>query len=481
MKTLRACLPLGLVLALCLTAFPGAAAPAPATVPTWQVGQAVAYGTSVNLTSLFDTYVRPVITTNPSALNITSINALDFTGSFDTWTYDHVAQKTATYYVVDSQSATGLKFHLNVNLTMTGLPTPGTYTGTPSGYGFCLPPSIQTMSRTVAVRADGSVLTQATSTVYQQVSDLAYMNESSDATVQANIAVSAFGIPMTSTNETTCIETVSYDNPSFILTADTHDQVRMLFQPAWDYFNFPITDNKTWWANTTATVGATLSGTVNVQGLSSRDQAAFFDNLTKTFQSAGLAVSGLSQFPIDLSKVTISAGLTNIVNNGVVTDLPVPLDQSLRAIASAKTLSDNTVHPVYLITSAQYECPTTGNLTSLPLGYAAVYAPDFPAPNAGMVVGYELLVCLGSASLPGYELTNTAPADAQKNIGQTETTYAPFPPASSNAIADFFLASPYWGILLIVAVVVVAVALLALRRRHRPTMAPPPPPPPGTP
>ncbi|HII39667.1 MAG TPA: hypothetical protein HA326_00410 [Thermoplasmata archaeon] len=476
MRPFRAYLPLGIVLALCLTGFTAAAAPTPANVPTWQVGQSVGYGTNVNLTTLFDTYVRPLITTNPASLNITSINTLDFTGSFDSWTVDTVTQATSAYYVLNSQSATGLKFHLNVNLTMTGLPAAGTYTGTPSGYGFCYPPTIPTTSRTVAVRADGDILTESTSSVYQQVSNLAYMNDTTDATVQASIAVSTYGIPMTSTNSTSCVETVSYDSPSFTLTADTHDEIRMLFEPAWDYFNFPISDNKTWWANTTATVGATLSGTVNVQGLSSQDQAAFFDNLTKAFQSLGLAAQGLSSFPIDLSKVTISEGPLSLVNNGDITDVPLSLNENLRATASAQTLSDHAIHPVYLITSAAYQCPSAGSLTSLPVGYAAVYAPDFPTSGAGMIAGYQLLLCLGSTSLPGYGLTNTAPADARKNIGQTETTYAPFPPAASNALADFFTQSPYWGILLIVAVVVVVVALLVLRRRHRPGRVPPPPP-----
>lgn len=480
MKLLRAWIPLALVLALSLTGFGAAAAPpAAATVPTWQVGQDVGYGTSVNLTSLFDTYVKPYITANPSSMNITSINQLDFTGSFDSWTYDRVAQATATYYVLDSQSATGLQFHLNVNLTMQGLPTAGTYTGTPSGFGTCIPASIPTTTKTVSVVADGKVLAETTSAIYQQVSDLSYINETTSATVNANVVVNTYNLPTPTTNSTTCVETVTYESPSFTLTSDTQDQVRMLFQPAWNYFDFPISDNKTWWANTTATVGATLSGTVNVQGLSSADQAAFFDNLTKTLRGAGLVVSGLSAFPIDLSKVTIGAGLTNIVNNGVVTDLPLPLNEELRAIASAKTLSDNSVHSVYLITGASYACPYSGNLTSLtslPVGYAAVYAPDFPRVGGGMIVGYQLLVCLGSTSLPGYELTNTAPADAQKNIGQTETTYNPTPPPAPNALADFFTQSPYWGVLLIVAVVVVVAALLVVRRRHRRTAPPPPPP-----
>ena len=479
MKLLRAWIPLALVLALCLTGFGAAAAPTPAAVPTWQVGQDVGYGTSVNLTSLFDTYVRPLITANPSSMNITSINKLDFTGSFDSWTYDRVAQATSTYYVLDSQSATGLQFHLNVNLTMQGLPSSGTFTGTPSGFGTCIPAAIPTTTKTLSVVADGKVLAETTSAIYQQVSDLSYINETTAATVNADVVVNAYNIPTPTTNSTTCVETVTYESPSFTLTADTQDQVRMLFQPAWNYFDFPITDNKTWWANTTATVGATLSGTVNVQGLSAQDQAAFFDNLTKTLRGAGLAVSGLSSFPIDLSKVTIGVGLANIVNTGVITDVPLPLNEEFRAKASAMSLSDNAVHSVYQITSASYECPVANaSLSSLPVGYAAVYAPDFPRVGGGMIVGYQLLLCLGSTSLPGYELTNTAPADAQKNIGSTETTYNPTPPPAPNALADFFTQSPYWGVLLIVAVVVVVAALLVVRRRHR--RPAPPPPPPGT-
>jgi len=202
MKTLGAWSVAGLVLLLCLAAAPAGAAAAPANVPTWHVGQSVAYGTNVNLTSLFDTYVRPVITTNPSSMNITAINALDFTGSFDSWTVDTVTQATTSYYVLASQSATGLQFHLNVNLTMTGLPTPGTYTGSPSGYGFCYPPSIPTGARTVAVRADGKVLAETTSAVYQKVSDLSYINETTAATVHANVAATAYNIPTTSTNDT---------------------------------------------------------------------------------------------------------------------------------------------------------------------------------------------------------------------------------------------------------------------------------------
>ncbi len=479
MHLARRLIPLAVVLALSLTSFGASAAAPPATLPTWHLGQTVAYGTTLNLTALFDTYVKPFILMDQSNLNITTINALDFTGTLDIWTVDNVTQVTPTYYVLSEESASGLQLSMDVNLTMKGLPKPGTYPGTPSGYGFCIPPAIPTTNETVAVQMDGKILSATQRTIYQNVSTLAYVNETSSTATKADFSVAAHNVPTVSTNETSCVVTVAYEDPAFTLTADTHEDVRILYQPMWDYFNFPISDNETWWANTTARVGATLSGTVDVQGLSAADEASFFDNVTKAFQSAGLAVSGLTHFPIDLSQITITAGIANLVQNGVLLDTPIPLDTNLRATASAQSLSDGSIHPVYLITDASYSCPTSGNLT-LPVGYAAVYAPDFPAPGAGMIAGYELLICVGSESLPGFGLTNTRPADARKNIGRTESTYNPFPPPpATNALADFFVKSPYWGILILVAVVVVAVAAVLVLRRRRAARQPPSPPPPG--
>ncbi|HYM38744.1 MAG TPA: hypothetical protein VEY12_01185 [Thermoplasmata archaeon] len=477
-------LPLVVATVVALAAFAApASAAAPAPVPTWKVGQSVGYGTSLDLGSLADSYLLNAIRKDPGAYNITTINQLNVTGTVDSWEVDTVTNVTSTYYTLGSQSASGVKLHVAVNVTLNNVPVAGTYQGTIVA-GACAPPTIPKGSGTVGVNLDATSLAVTWGARRLQVSNLAYVNETQNAVVNASVAFQGTHLPRTDLNQSSCTYTVSYDNPTFTLTVNTLDQVRETYTPTLDYFNFPISDNKTWWANTTATLGATFTGTINEQGLSTRDAHSFFDNLTKTLETAGLTPMGLDSFPIDLAKVSILAGPSYIVNNGVVTDYPVPSNTHQRAIAAVKTLSDDNQYPVYLITSASYTCPYTGTNLTLPLTYAAVYAPDFPSAGAGMIVGYDVLVCAGTVSVPAFELTNTKPADAQKKIGQTETNYQIVPPPQGNALANFFLESPYWGILLVVVVIAAVAAALLVRRRRRPTPAPPPPPPsggPGTP
>lgn len=469
-------------IALAAFAVPASAAPAPATTPTWTQGQSVGYGTHIDIGGLASTYLT-LLRQNPSAYNISSINALNVSGTFDSWEVDTVTQVTTSYYTLGMQSASGLKLHVEANLTLNNLPRAGTYPGT-NYSGFCFPPSVPTTTGIVAVTFDATVLATTDGARRMQVSNLAYVNETDNATLQANLVFTGFHLPSENLNQTTCQETVTYDSPSFTLTANTADQLRTYYG-SYDYFNFPISDNKTWTASTTATLGATLSGTVNVQGLSSADQKSFFDNLTKSFAAAGLEVTGLSAFPIDLAKISVFNPITGyIVHNGVVTDYPVNLTASYRAIGgTVQTLSDGNQYPVYLIANESYQCPPSSGNFTLPVSYAAVYAPDFPATGAGMIVGYELLICGGTTNLPGFALTNTKPADARANMGSTETTYQVVP-STGNPFADFFLQAPYLGIILIAVVVVAVAALLVMRRRRRPAVAPPaapPPPPPGNP
>ncbi len=467
-----------LALAMSLASLAGpAAAAAPAPLPTWTVGQSVAYGTHLDLGALLDTYVLNPIRHDAAAYNITSIQALNATGSFDLWEVDQVTGKTDTYYVLNSTAAEGTQLDLLVNVTVNILPKAGTYNGTHDPYLGCIAPTVPTTTGTIALHLNVTSLTTTNGTTRYEVSNLTYLNETQNAHDQSKLVVSTYNVPMVDLNQTTCQETVTYDSPSFTLTTDTQDQIRATFDPTWDYFNFPINDNETWWANSTATVGATLSGTVNVQGLSSKQEASFFDNLTKAFQGLGLVVSGLDHFPIDLAKITVTAGLQHIVQNGVVEDTPVPVRANYRAIASVMTLSDNNQYPVYLITNASYYCSPSGGNPAVPFSEAAIYAPDFPAQGAGMIVGYELVTCVLGTNQPLFSLTNTKPTDARHHIAQTETQYQIAPAAAGNPLADFFLQAPYWGILIIAAVVIVAVAGVLLLRRRRPAVPPPPPPP----
>ncbi len=450
-----------LVAALALSALAAPAAAQPAPLPTWAVGKAVGYGTTLDLTSLAAPFLFE-LQQNATMYNITSIQALNFTGSLDAWTHQEVASKTDTYYVLATDSAEGLSLHFVFHATFNNLPAPGTYTGDCS-FGFFMG-NVNKTTRTIQVDVDVTSLVSSSGTSRWSVSELALMQSTDDIVAQASAHAVLKGLPSVELNVTACQETISYEDRDLTLTVNTHDSVRALFSPALDVFDFPIYPGEDWWANSTATVGANLSGTIDVVGLSAEDERAFFDNLTVAFQSIpGLAVTGLDGFPIDLAKITVTMGGTNYLQGGILHDTTVPIAEHLQAKESNMTLADGNIHEVFLISA--YQDPAF----CLPTLYA-IYSVD-----DGMIVGVQAYVDCTTSLPPIFELKPVSPTAAQDHLQQTEDKYNPFPPAQGNAIVDFFVASPYWGTILLV-IAIVAVAALLLVRRRRPRVAPPMPP-----
>ncbi len=482
MKTFAALVSLAIValLGLAALAVPASAAPA-AAVPTWHVGQAVGYGTTVNLTGpvqpLLDVYKQNL--TDAGA----TVNALAFTGSVDVWVVDTVTGATSSTYTLSEQTAAGLKLHFVANLT-TSLPDPGTYAGDRST-GSCVPNlTLPSSQRAIAVTLDWSSLENGTTTATYQAANLATTKQVANVTLRAKGSLSGYNAPKLEFNATSCVETIAYGPQDLGLAVNTQSSTRVTYVPALDTFHFPITDGNTWWANSTATVSGKVSGTIDVTGLSASDEQSFFQNVTDSLNSlAGVSVSGLTGFPIDLSKITVTVGLNNVLQNGNIQDYTIPVAESLRATAAVRTLGDQQQHPVYLIGPASYACPATVGSSSLTI--AAVYAPDYPSAGAGMVAGYEGITCLLNTNYTAFSLSSVPVAQASSKQQQTQQQYNPFP-AAANPLADFFLASPYLGVILIVVVVVAVAALVVLRGRRKRSNAPPPaqpptPPPPGTP
>ena len=471
MTRFHALVPLGLAFALALTLLAPSASAQPAALPTWQVGQEVAYGVTVP----FGQELAPllaVIRNNASAFNITHINELNVTGSLDVWVDQQVTVATDTYYVLHTISASGLKLGVAVNATFNNLPQAGTYPGTKNLSGFCDPVYIPPTSGTVAVNLNLPALTTSAGTTNYTAAALAIQNDTTNATIQMRATAIVFNVPAVTTNTTTCVTTVAYVSEHLELTVDTQNLVRTLFSPALDVFHFPISDNATWSAYSNATFAGDFTGTVDVSGLSAHDERAFFDNLTKAFQSIpGLAVSGLDHFPIDLAQISVIAGGVNVFDHGRLHDTPpTPVALHLRAKEGNMTLGDNQFHEVfYLFQDTGVACP--------PAAFAAIYSPTYPSAGHGMLVGYAAITCLGGVVQPVFELQSTPPATARSHIRDTRSTYQVFAPAAGNPLADFFLQAPYWGLLIIVAVAIAVAALLVLRRRRRPAASPPPPPP----
>ncbi len=479
MRLLPTSVVLGLFAVLMLAALPAPGA-AQAQVPTLVVGHAVGYGLNLDLTALAAGLIQQ-IRQNPGSFGIVSIQELNFTGSFDAWVYEEVQSKTDTYYVLARQTAQGLKVHLEANVTLDNLPAPGTYPGTESAFG-CLPPTdVPTVARSVEVRLDLSTLVRSEGTSRWTVSDYAWLGETDNTTTDMRGAFLGRGLPNIDFNATACTETITYEDVDLTVTENTVVQIRAGFSPALDVYDFPMGDNETWHANATGTYGATLSGTIDVQGLEEKEERAFFENLTMAFQQIpGLAVTGIDRFPIDLAQIRITAAGAPILEDGVLHDQTTDVELHLRAKEALMTLGDGQLHTVYRITP--YYDPSS--VTCPPL-LAMIYSPD-----DGMIAGYQVLTCVNGTEVPLFELQPVAPEKARDNIRKTEQDYASVSATQASPVADFFLKPPFLGVLLVaVAVLVVAYVLMRRRRKPAPVAPPvspeappaPPPSPPGPP
>jgi len=437
-----------------------------APVPTLNVGDTTAFGTRLDLGPV-ESALEALVQMDA---NIT-INRLNFTGSLDAWNVFEVVEKTSSTVRIAQDSAFGLKAHLILDVTNANASVPGVYQGTPSG-GFCLDPSIPTETRSMNLDASVSWLETAPGTSTWNVSDLALRSTETNSTLTLRATVTARGVPMQDTNLTTCLTSVTYENFYLGIDADVKLDVRTQYSPALDLFDFPIVDGESWWANSTATVGARMAGRIDVRGLDPDLEAQLFDALNQAFAGSGITVTGLTGFPIILEQITVRIGAANYINNGVIQDVPVPVAIPLNATFNpAMTLADGQFHPVYLIGIGQ--ASMSGGAISVVYGGLAgrwIYSPD-----DGFIVGFVYEVAPGLAI---FELEPVPAATARTRIQETKANYAPS--SGGDPITGFFLNPPYLGLILLGAAVVVISALLVLRRR-KPAAAPPRPPPPMPP
>ena len=443
-------------LALLFLASP-AAAQVPAPVPSHDVGDKVGFGASIDLGALADPFLAQLVALDQADDNFT-FHELNFTGSADIWaTMEVIEEVPGAYYTIREEAAAGVRAHFVADVTSTRLPVPGTYQGSLQ-FGFCVPPAYPMSERRLSLDYQVSDLETTSGASKWGVSDFALRETAANATLDLRIVASIRGFP-SATNDTACRFTVSYMDRDLTITADVDTQVRAVYSPAWDIFDFPINDAETWWANSTAAVSGRISGTIDAVGYNATEEEMLFDTLNTALESSGLTVTGLTGFPITLQDITITFLAVPYLENGEIRSFPAPVNQSLQARASQLILADDQLHDVYLLSQPVL-------IPGLP-GCSWIYSPD-----DGFIVGY---ICEFAPGVPYFALDNVPADQAGREIDQAKVEYSVTPPAG-NPLLDFFLKTPYLGLLLIAAAVIVVAALL-VRRGRRPAVAPPSPPP----
>jgi len=450
---------LAIAIGLLLLAFP-AAAQVPAPVPVHNVGEEVGFGATIDLGALAARFLDLLRAQDQMDPNIT-IHELNFTGSMDLWVYMVVIEETTTYYTIREDSVAGVRAHFILDLTSTQLPRPGVYPGTLDPLDNCIPSTpIEMATRRLSVDVQIAFLESATETSKWNVSDFALRETTTNATVDLRITMALRGIPSSNVTAsgTACQLTIAYEDEDLTITADVDTQIRAIYSPALDIFDFPINHLETWWANSTAAVGGRISGTIDVVGLNATEEKEFFDALNASLAASGYTVTGLTGFPIVLQDIMVTFFAVTYLENGDIRNFPAPVSMNLQARASQVILADDQLHDVYLLSPPPVA-------PGLPLPACSwVYSPE-----RGFIVGY---LCEFVPGVPYFALDNVPTGQARQEIDQTKVEYAVTQPAG-NPLADFFLKFPYIGLFLIVAAVVVIAALLSRRRRRPAPMVPP--------
>lgn len=436
---------------------------AQASVPTHDVGDGVGFGAEVDLEALAAPFLAQIRAQDAGNDNIT-INELNFTGTADIWVSMEVVEETPSYYTIREESVTGLRARLVTSATSNLFPEAGVYPGTIDPYLGCVPPLIPSTTGTSSSNTQVTYISTSSGLSKWNVSDFALRESRTNYSVDLRVTSSLRNVPNIELNATGCEVVVTHQDSDVTVFVDVDAEIRVLFVPALDYFDFPIFDNETWTASSEAIIGGRIGGTIDVTGLDPNEEEAFFDTLNAYFAASGLSVTGLTGFPITLQDITVAVAADTYLDGGVLDDIPVPVALALHAREATMTLADENFHTVYLISSV----PAAGYMFPQ---CSWVYSPD-----NGFIVGY---ICEIQPGLSFFELENVPPGTADAEIADTKSAYG-IGVAAANPFVDFFLKPPFLGLLLIVAVGVIAVLLV--RRRGRRAMAPPvpPPPPPGT-
>jgi hypothetical protein len=454
----------GTLLAMLLGAPVGAA---DAPVPTHAVGDKVGFGTTTDLGAAAAPILQLIRAADQNDPNIT-FHELSFAGTFDLWSTTEVVGKSADAYSIRTNSALGFKIDYVVNVTSTKFPKAGTYPGNARS-GVCLPGSFDVATETIVADVNITYLLASTGLASWTVAEFALRGGETNTSVELGGTAIYHNVPYFELNQTACTFTVSYISADTTPSADVHLDLQTAYTPALDVFAFPIRDGETWPVNSSLTQGGHIRGTVDVGGLTPDQEQEFFMHLNHAFESAGLSASGLSAFPIDLENVTIMAGLTPLLKDGVIHDATFPVNLGLRARETKMTLADGNLHTVFLVSDS-----TLGLCSQ-------VYSPD-----DGFVVG----VRCEFQGFPFFELPNVPPATAEQHIADTKRDYSLSPTASTGGpevVANFFLKPPFLGILMIAAVALLVTGILVRRRMKPPAGMPPMPPmppeapPPGPP
>ncbi len=226
------------------------------------------------------------------------------------------------------------------------------------------------------------------------------------------------------------------------------------FAPALNLIEFPLSVGDTWNVSSLASISGSMTGFLDIKGLSASDQAAMFDNDT-------LRNAGITGFPIDFSKLS-TEDEPKIVNGTLG-----PVNQYVNATMEC-TGVDLVTLPIYGEV-AIYEIAVNGGSEKF------YYSDDihFLTRAESSLEGLNLPVDLGGIQLPEANVTMEPVTiqEAQQNIDTISAYQSDLSGQASNSngngLGGLLGILPIVGLIAGIVIVAAIVAIIMVKRKKK--------------
>jgi hypothetical protein len=415
-----------------------------ANAPTWIEGDSWAIGKSIDLDTEFSEQLDHMEQMLQNMTGSATLEEFNVQAMASAWVMVEVTSVTADEYIVQGKLA--MRFNAEANVAATGeMPAAGIKAWDDFDY--------PTTTRTVSVDAaiDMAFISETTIVFEKSTIAVRSIETTNKASMVASINIQ--NIPETKFNFSDSSITYSYRSVDASIDFDMTLNVGASFAPALNVIEFPLSVGDSWTVSSLASITGSMSGFLDVKGLSSDDKAMLFDD--QMLQDAGI-----TEFPIDFSKLS-TEGEPKIVNGTLV-----PSNQYVNATMECTGLELVTL-PVYGEV-AIYEITTNGGSENF------YYSDDvhFLTGVGSYLEGLDLPTELEGIPLPEANMTmnQVTAQEAQQNIDAISTYQEDLSGqagGSENGLGDLLTFLPIIGLIVVIVIVAAIVFVVIVKRKKK--------------
>lgn len=430
-------------------------AAAEAQAPEWEEGDSWAAGFSVDLGAEFAEEITEMEDALGNMSDV-SVDEFDVDGEASMWLVFEVSEVTETEYVLTADMAQKLTMSADVEATGE-LPEEGNHSVL----------DMNTTEKTVTVEAsiDYALVISAEATLDKESMGLKTLDV--DVACSAAVDLSATNIP--EIDEEDGSVSVEYQDYDVSIALDLNMGIEMTFSPYLDIFQFPFEVGDEWTVESTASISGTIDGQLDASGLPPEAVQELFDDDV-------LSESGITEFPIRFDEISTEEDNDDgpTLNNGTIEETSEPIGLEMECIGQAnRTIPDHGTVTVYELQidddQVFYYSPDMKFLTSMDMGMDDIPdemdldMPDFFPDDMSDDMSEDMNMEFGSQDPETASNNINDIADYQSSVSEEISSGG----SEDGQFSDFFLKSPYFGLIIVaLAIVVVASAVFAVVKKR---------------